>query len=778
MKFPKKRKSSFASSRFFVATSFLLSFCDDVSATSRGYQPHFSASFAVKSKSGLSKNRDALAFVSMYPLDRRNLLGRGNFIQVGRPEQIHMNSPRQDHEYESSLRINGDINGDNSLNLTEGVNGSKNEDSLDMLSSPVEDDDYAMSIPKPLQITNGEGNLQEELTSSVDQENVLNGEEELQSRESKDAESISVQENITSNGTDADQQSSIGTLIRNFWASKDNDRSPDGDDRSEESRRWSEWMTAGKIVRPSTSSDTAVSDEATKTVDEGVSSTEKVESPTVVSVSAEAADGVAASSTMFAKMKQQSRKNKTGIEQKQQQKRQEKEAKQQLEQKQKQREEKHYREQRDRDPGRISAVDWSHNMFNILNSRILRDVKNPVFFACLWATFWSVAYKSLITIGSSPNKRVADLALRCASTMTMPTTAHSMMVSAMSLLLVFRTNSAYQRYAEGRKIWEDIVSTSRDFSRMVKLYEFAIGTSKCRRIRLLIASFPYLLRHRIRPSLLQLKKVNDPSFVRDPDNSLLLYPDVAMKDTDPEIAALAYDEEETGVSRRKTRELCWVDKRTLPWKLLPGTALDLCARAQNRPLWVVDRMAKELCVVEDMPPLFTNRERMALLAYTDKLSRSIGGCERIHQTVVPLNYARHALRSVTVWLWTLPFALIKDLGLLTGPIVAIIAWILFGVYEIGTRIEDPFQGTLRLSIYCDSIRRDVLADAIVRDTAFDLDGDGRITGDIDGDEDAIFEFESESDEYGEGDGPPKRKKVKAEKSYGFRSITSMVQNRD
>ena len=66
---------------------------------------------------------------------------------------------------------------------------------------------------------------------------------------------------------------------------------------------------------------------------------------------------------------------------------------------------------------------------------------------------------------------------------------------------------------------------------------------------------------------------------------------------------------------------------------MPGTALDLCARAQNRPLWVVDRIAKELCVVEDMQPMFTNRERMTLLAYTDKLSKSIGACERIHQTV-------------------------------------------------------------------------------------------------------------------------------------------------
>lgn len=44
---------------------------------------------------------------------------------------------------------------------------------------------------------------------------------------------------------------------------------------------------------------------------------------------------------------------------------------------------------------------------------------------------------------------------------------------------------------------------------------------------------------------MQMKKVNDLSSVRDPENSLLLYPDISMKDTDPEIAALAYDEEET-----------------------------------------------------------------------------------------------------------------------------------------------------------------------------------------------------------------------------------------
>lgn len=88
--------------------------------------------------------------------------------------------------------------------------------------------------------------------------------------------------------------------------------------------------------------------------------------------------------------------------------------------------------------------------------------------------------------------------------------------------------------------------------------------------------------------------------------------------------------------------------------------------------------------------------------------QSVGACERIHQTAVPLNYARHSLRSLTLWLFTLPFAVVEDFGLLTGPVMALAAWLLYGIYQIGYQIEDPFQGTLRLSILCDAIYRDVM----------------------------------------------------------------------
>jgi hypothetical protein len=58
---------------------------------------------------------------------------------------------------------------------------------------------------------------------------------------------------------------------------------------------------------------------------------------------------------------------------------------------------------------------------------------------------------------------------------------------------------------------------------------------------------------------------------------------------------------------------------------------------------------------------------------------------------------------------------------MTGPTTAIIAWLLFGVYQIGHSFEDPFQGSLRLSILCDAIRRDVLGDEVSRESAFRMD---------------------------------------------------------
>jgi Bestrophin, RFP-TM, chloride channel len=269
---------------------------------------------------------------------------------------------------------------------------------------------------------------------------------------------------------------------------------------------------------------------------------------------------------------------------------------------------------------------------------------------------------------------------------------------------------------------------------MLQLYSPEIGEARKQRILRLVASYPYLLRHHIRPGCL----CAPPEQHIPKKHRLLLHENIARRNL-PETRHEVELSKSTNDMLLKVsnnvmgdeyddecEKQCWVDKRHLPWCLFRPTSLPQIARAENRPLWVCDRMA---AVMMQIPygPNFSSRERLTLLKMVDSLTNAIGQCERIHQTAVPLNYARHSLRSLTLWLFTLPFALVKDMGLFTAPVNACIAWLLFGVYQIGYSIEDPFQGSLRLSILCDAIRRNVIGQSEeLRDSAFRLVNDSTV----------------------------------------------------
>jgi len=352
---------------------------------------------------------------------------------------------------------------------------------------------------------------------------------------------------------------------------------------------------------------------------------------------------------------------------------------------------------------RHSASDWLHNVLTMPQSTVLREIRNPVFTVAIWSSFVSIMHALLTRSGNKIVQKVtSDI---CISSMP-----HSLLFSSLSLLLVFRTNTAYQRFAEGRKIWENILTVSRNMSRMMTLYTKEIGSERNTNITNHMAAFPYLLRHHIRENCLCREETS----IHEQHRLLLHGVPKSRIETRHEGDKLYGN----NLSEEQIGKPCWVDKRELPWSLFDSNrALKQCARASNRPLWVCDRIGREIMNVE-YGPNFTSRERLTLLGHVDKLTNAIGECERIHQTSVPLNYARHSIRSLTVWLFTLPFAMIKDLGLLTGPAMAVIAWILFGVYQIGYTIEDPFQGSLRLTNLCDGIRRDVVAENNSRNTAF------------------------------------------------------------
>jgi hypothetical protein len=81
---------------------------------------------------------------------------------------------------------------------------------------------------------------------------------------------------------------------------------------------------------------------------------------------------------------------------------------------------------------RHSASDWLYNVRSIRQSDILREVQGPCIAVAGWSAVVSVLYKVL------PSGLASNLCIPC--------TVHSFLVSALGLLLVFRTNSAYQRF--------------------------------------------------------------------------------------------------------------------------------------------------------------------------------------------------------------------------------------------------------------------------------------------------------------------------------------------
>lgn len=67
---------------------------------------------------------------------------------------------------------------------------------------------------------------------------------------------------------------------------------------------------------------------------------------------------------------------------------------------------------------------------------------------------------------------------------------HFLPGSALGLLLVFRTNTAYNRFWEGRRIWEKILNSLRDLGRMTVLYGDVIQPARVERILHLLCAFP------------------------------------------------------------------------------------------------------------------------------------------------------------------------------------------------------------------------------------------------------------------------------------------------
>ena len=238
--------------------------------------------------------------------------------------------------------------------------------------------------------------------------------------------------------------------------------------------------------------------------------------------------------------------------------------------------------------------------------------------------------------------------------LSIPPTLHGLIGPALSLLLVFRTNASYDRFWEGRRLWGSIVNDCRNLARQSRI-AFAKDSQAHQEFLAWVQLFPVL-------AMRKLRGESDPKTLKLP---------------------------------------------SLAKKALDADSVLRVVKSSSPPLSACARMTELLARPEYTQSLVNS---LALENAIGRLIDSIGGCERIHKTPLPFAYVVHLRRALILYFCSLPLALESTLGWGTPFAVALIAYIFFGIEEIGVEIEDPFEddpNDLPLERICGTIESNV-----------------------------------------------------------------------
>ncbi|KAL4430645.1 hypothetical protein ABPG75_005901 [Micractinium tetrahymenae] len=121
-------------------------------------------------------------------------------------------------------------------------------------------------------------------------------------------------------------------------------------------------------------------------------------------------------------------------------------------------------------------------------------------------------------------------------------------------------------------------------------------------------------------------------------------------------------------------------------QLVPAELAALRAAKQPAPLLALATMSRLV-----QSTRLTPWERLALEAELSGLDACVGIAQKLGVQPLPLSYTRHTSRFLLAWLTFLPLGLAAIYGWLTIPICGVVAFLLAGVEGIGVSIEHPIR---------------------------------------------------------------------------------------
>lgn len=201
---------------------------------------------------------------------------------------------------------------------------------------------------------------------------------------------------------------------------------------------------------------------------------------------------------------------------------------------------------------------------------------------------------------------------------------------ALGFLLVFRTNTSYDRYWEGRKLWGELTNQTRNLA--IKIENYCINNKdKAKEIMNLHNAFLNLVKMTIR------------------------------------------DEKDYGsVEKFMNKDLFEKIKK------------------HKRPHIVIAAIISYKIMELKKSKIIDEIEHMLISQNMDTIMNATGGIERIRRTPIPIAYALHLKRVLYIFSFLLPLAFVDTIGWWTVPVVTFISYVFLGIEEIGVEIEDPF----------------------------------------------------------------------------------------
>jgi len=259
------------------------------------------------------------------------------------------------------------------------------------------------------------------------------------------------------------------------------------------------------------------------------------------------------------------------------------------------------------------STDWWEALRHLKSSPIIRKLLKRVLLVGLYATAVTALEPQLASHNVSVDKEF-----------------FTFMGIMLSLLLAFRTNTAYDRFYEGRRLWGQLVNNCRNLAVLLHARLPAHDLATRTYLAQLLSNFPIALDGHLRK----------------------------------------------GVKFHKLEEVA------------PGfvDSLQQVAHVPSRLAAQLQEFYEQLLAQDLILPTHL----ITIQRHHEALLDVAGACERIKSTPIPFSYSYFIKGFISVFILIMPFNLLDTYDYLTIPISMFGAYALLGVEMIGDEIEDPF----------------------------------------------------------------------------------------